>query len=164
MKEKIKNILEHMIQEENGWGVKSYQEDEMDGSFELKTQLSKYNHQTFLKYDFTNNSEMFRIEIMHILGYLDVSIPHQAAAGQLLRLLSHNTGSFNGTTAFIGVESGESDEDPFFATLNSFHHFLTSWSDIDIAKALSLHFFDLHMGLVTKDTKLTMLKMFGDPD
>lgn len=158
MEEKIRRILDHLVQMENRWGVKSYKQGP-DGSFELETQLSEYNHQTLLKYEATNDNEMFRIEIMHVFGYLDVHLPPQAAAGQLLRMLAHNTGSFGSTTAYIGVTS---DEDTFYATLNSFHHFVTSWSDADIAKALSLHFFDLTMGLLTKDTSLTMLKMFGE--
>lgn len=160
MKEKLKNILDHMVQQGTIGGVKNYKEDP-DGSFELETPLSEYNHQTLLKYEATSNGELFRVEITHVFAYLDVEIAPDAAAGQLLRMLSHNSGSFNGTTAFIGVASHEGS---FLATLNSVHHFLTSWSDADIAKALSLHFFDLHMGLVTKDTQLTMLKMLGDSD
>ncbi len=101
---------------------------------------------------------MFRIEIMHLFGRFDVNIPPAAAAGQLLRMLAHNTGSFGTTTAFIGALSqGET----VYATLNSFHHFMTSWADMEIAQALMLHLFDLKMGLIVKDSSLTMLKTFG---
>jgi hypothetical protein len=65
------------------------------------------------------------------------------------------------TTAFIGATSNQ-QTGTFYVTLNSFHHFITHWADVDIAKALSLHLFDLTLGLVMKDTSLTMLKMFGD--
>jgi hypothetical protein len=160
MREKIKNILDHMIKSGSKWSVKSYTENP-DGSFELETKMSEYNHLTFLQYSATGDNEMFRIEIKHVFGFVDVDIPPQNAAGQLLRMLAHNTGSFSDTTAFIGVESDD-DTGTFYATLNSFHHFVSSWSDADIAKALSLHLFDLMMGLTTKDTALTMLGMFGD--
>ena len=85
----------------------------------------------------------------------------QAAAGQLLRMLVHNIGSFETTTAFLGAIS---QEKTFYATLNSFHHFLSSWEDVDIAKALTLHLFDLMMGFVTEDSSLTMLRRFGGDD
>lgn len=161
MKQKIKNILDHMVRHP-GAGIKSYKEH-ANGSFEVETALSESKHQTFLKYEATGDNSMFRIEIMHVFGYLDVHIPPQNAAGQLLRMLAHNTGSFSNTTAFVGVKSDQ-DTGKFFATLNSFHHFITNWSDAEIAEALNLHFFDLAMGFTTKDTSLTMLKMFGDKD
>lgn len=160
MKHKIRSILEHMIQQPGMAGVKGYEEQD-DDSFTLKTHLSDSNHRTYLKYEVTGDNSMFRIEIKHVFGYLDVNISPNDAAGQLLSMLAKNTGSFNNTTAFIGVEQKERTG-PIFATLNSFHHFLTSWSDADIAEALYLHFFDLVMGFTTKDKSLTMLKFFGD--
>ena len=160
MKQKIINILNSMVREEGAMGIKSFKESGND-SFELETQLSEYGHRTWLKYEPTGDMEMFRVEITHFFGQLDVQINPQIAAGQLLRMLAKNTGSFETTTAFIGVQS---IEDTFYATLNSFHHFVSSWRDEDIAKALNLHFFDLTMGLMTKDTSLTMLKLFGDEE
>jgi len=74
---------------------------------------------------------------------------------ELVSLIETNSAAIK----FIGVEPAENK---FHATLNSFHHFLASWSDEDIAEALNLHFFDLMMGLALKDTSLTMLKSFGD--
>lgn len=157
MKEKIKSILGHLTKQD-GVGIKSYKENP-DGSFELETDLSEFGHQTQLKYEATGDSELFRVEIAHIFGVFDVRIPPEQAAGQLVRMLAHNTGSFSNTTAFIGVKPVE---DNFYATLNSFHHFMTKWEDAEIARALSLHLFDLTMGLTTSDPSLTMLKMLGD--
>ncbi|HMG73976.1 MAG TPA: hypothetical protein VK582_10780 [Pyrinomonadaceae bacterium] len=51
----------------------------------------------------------------------------------------------------------------FYATLNSFHHYMAKLDDADIARALSLHLFDITMGLTLSDS-LTMLKMLGDPE
>lgn len=158
MKQKLINILNYMVREESSAGVKSFK-DISDDTFELETQLSEFGHQTWLRYEPTGDMEMFRVEITHTFGYLDVRLEPQRAAGQLLRMLAKNTGSFENTTAFIGVQSVN---DKFYVTLNSFHHFVTAWSDKEIAKALTLHFFDLTMGLITKDTSLTMLKIFGD--
>lgn len=149
-----------MSQESGGTSLKGYIENP-DGSFELKTELSEFGHSTVLKYEATGDNEMFRVEIVHTFGYVDVRIPPETAAGQLLRMLAHNTGSFSTTTAFMGVASRNNR---FEATLNSFHHFLSKWDDAEIAEALLLHVFDLTMGLMTKDTSLTMLKMFGDDD
>jgi hypothetical protein len=157
MKEKIKRILGHLTKQD-GVGIKSYKENP-DGSFELETDLSEFGHRTHLKYEATGDNELFRVEIAHIFGLVDVRIPPTDAAGQLLRMLAHNTGSFGSTTAFIGVKPVD---DKFYATLNSFHHFMTKWDDADIAGALSLHLFDLTMGLGLSDPSLTMLKMLGD--
>ena len=157
MKQKVRSILDHMVRGE-GAMIKGYEETS-NGFFKLETELSQFKQQTYLKYEFTSDNEMFRIEIMHIFGYLDVRIPPQTAAAQLLRMLEHNTGSFGSTTAYIGVT--KPDDATFHITFNSFHHFVTEWSDADIAKALSLHFFDMVMGFMTMDTSLTMMKVFG---
>ena len=160
MKQKITSILDHLIRQGSVAGITSYKE-QPDGSFEITTCLSELNHNTFLKYEATGDNEMFRIEIKHVFGYLDVRIPPQEAAGQLLQMLADNTGSFGNSTAFIGVTRDE-NTGQFFATLNSFHHFVTSWSDAEIAKALSLHFFDLVGSFTIQDSELTMLKIFGN--
>ena len=157
MKEKIKSILGHLTKQD-GIGIKSYKENP-NGSFDLETDLSEFNHRTHLKYEATGDNELFRVEIAHIFGLLHVRIPPADAAAQLLRMLALNTGSFGSTTAFIGVKP---IGDKFYATLNSFHHFMTKWDDADIARALSLHLFDLTMGLTVSDSSLTMLKMLGD--
>ena len=157
MKEKIIGILTQLMNQE-GIGIKSYKEN-VDGSFELETDLTEFGHKTLLKSEFTGDHKLFRVEITHIFGLFDVRIPPTDAAGQLLRMLAHNTGSFSSTTAFLGVKPVE---ERFYATLNSFHHFMAKWDDSDIANALSLHLFDLRMGLCTSDPSLTMLKMLGD--
>jgi hypothetical protein len=145
-----------MVRPDGSMGIMSFREIP-DDSFQVETRLSKFNHRTFLKYEATGDEEMFRIEIKHIFGRFDVNIPPRAAASQLLCMLANNTGSFGTTTAFIGAES---QEGTIYATLNSFHHFLTSWSDTDIGKTITLHLFDMAMRLVTEDTSLTMLKTF----
>jgi hypothetical protein len=156
MKDKIKNILDHLKMQE-GVGIKSYKENP-DGSFDLETDLSEFGHQTNLKYEATGDNELIRIQITHVFGVFEVRIPPADAAGQLLRMLTHNTDSFTSTTAFIGAKPVG---DKFYATLNSFHHFMTKWDDADIARALSVHLFDLTMGLTLSDPALTMLKMLG---
>ncbi len=157
MKAKIESILNHMVRSGGSLGVKSYHEAP-DGSFQLVTGLSQYGHKTFLKYEATGDDDMFRVEITHFFGKFDVNVPPNLAAAQLMRMLVHNTESFGTSTAYIGASS---QGNTFYATLNSFHHFVTAWSDADIAKALNLHFFDLGMGLVTEDSSLTMLKRFS---
>jgi hypothetical protein len=160
MKQKITNILNLMIREDNSLGIKSFQ-DMGDDSFDLKTNLSEFGHRTRLRFEPTGDNVMFRVEITHVCGYLDVRMNPGQAAGQLLRMLLGNTGSFQNTSAFVGVERYNGD-DTFYVTLNSFHHFVTSWGDEEIAEALRLHLFDLSMGLVMKDGSLTMLKMYGE--
>lgn len=160
MKHKIVNILNRMVQEGDSIGIKSFEEISAN-TFKLETQLSEYGHGTWLRFEPTGDMEMFRVEITHVFGYLDIQLAPSIAANQLLRMLAGNTGSYGNTTAFIGVQKLEGD-DTLYVTLNSFHHFVTAWSDEEIAKALKLHFFDLMMGLVTKDASLTILKMFGD--
>lgn len=159
MKQKTRGILDYLVQRPGAIRIKSYTEQD-DGSFEVETPLSESNNKTTLRYEAIGDNTMFRIEIRHTFGYLDVRMSPQEAAGQLLRMLALNTGSFYNTTAFFGVQQEKTGR--ILATLNSFHHFLTNWSDADIAEALYLHFFDLVMGMTTKDTSLTMLKMFGD--
>jgi hypothetical protein len=105
--------------------------------------------------------EFLRIEIKHRFGYLDIEgEPNRyVVANQLLGLLRRNVGAFQGTTAFLGVEVEDSK---FYATLGSVHHFVTTWSDKDIASALTLHIFDIITGLMVSDTSITILKHFGD--
>ena len=158
MQKKILNVLNCLVRKEGPISIKSYKEAN-ERAYVLQTEYSQYGQQTWLKYEATGDEEMFRIEIKHVFGYLDVRTDPETAASQLLRMLAHNTGSFLNTTAFIGVEPAI---DKFHATLNSFHHFLMSWSDDSIAEALNLHFFDLMIGLVVQDSLLTMLKSFGN--
>lgn len=160
MKQKIMNILNHMIREGGTIGINSY---ELVGShtFKLVTQLSEFGHETWLKFEPTGDMAMFRIEITHVFGYIDTSVTPEVAANQLLLMLSRNNGSFANTTAFVGVQQRKGDP-RLYATLHSFHHFVAAWKDEEIAEALRLHFFDLSMGLVTKDASLTILKMFGE--
>lgn len=160
MKQKIINILNLMVRDDGSVGLKSF-EDLGDDTFRLETSLSEFGHQTLLRFEPTGDAAMFRVEITHLFGYLDIRISPDQAAGQLLRMLLSNTGSFQTTTAFMGVQQGEGDG-KFYATLNSFHHFVASWANEEIAEALRLHLFDLTMGLVTKDGSLTMLKMYGE--
>jgi hypothetical protein len=158
MRAKIVNILNSLARKEGPVGIKSYAEAG-DRTYVLQTEYSKFGHQTWLRYEATGDDQMFRIEIKHVFGQVDLRTDPETAAGQLLRMLAHNTGSFLNTTCFVGVESVGNE---FYATLNSFHHFVTAWSDESIAEALSLHFFDLMTGLVVKDTALTLLKKMGD--
>lgn len=153
MQTKIINILNCLMRKEGPVGIKSYKVAGERG-YVLQTDYSKHGHQTWLKCEMTGDEEMFRVEIKHVFAELDLRTDPETAAGQLLRMLAHNTGSFLNTTAFVGVEPVG---DKFYATLNSFHHFVSSWSDDSIAEALNLHFFDLMMGLVVQDTSLTML-------
>jgi len=90
--------------------------------------MSEFGHKTYVKYEATGDDDMFRVEITHIFGRFDLNVPPNSAAGQLLRMLVHNTGSFGTTTAFIGALS---QSNTFYATLNSFHHFVTAWNDAD---------------------------------
>jgi hypothetical protein len=160
MKQRVESILRYMTELPSSTSLKGFAENQ-DGSFALQTELSSFGHQTQLKYEATGDNHMFRIEIVHTFGYLDKDVAPNTAANQLLRMLAHNTGSFSTTTAFMGVVSLNNRLE---ATLNSFHHFLSKWSDEEIAEALSLHLFDLTMGLTTQDPSLTMLRMFGDED
>lgn len=160
MKEKITNILTRMVRDDGTIGIKSY-EEVYDNTYKVVTQLSEFGHETRFRFEPTDDMTMFRVEITHVFGYLDTGPDPRAAARQLLLLLARNSGSFGNTTAFIGVQKRKGD-DTLYATLHSFHHFVMAWADEDIAEALRLHFFDLTMGLVTKDDSLTILKMFGE--
>lgn len=159
MRNKIISILDKMIREDGYIGLRSYEEND-DGSFDLVTQLSEFGHETWLKYDLTGDGALFRVKISHLFGELDKNVPPEVAAGQMLRILWQNTESFSDSCAFAGVERYDGDE-KIYATLNSYHHFLTAWRDEEIAEALRLFIFDLSNGFITYDKSLTMLKIYG---
>lgn len=159
MQDKIRNVLNQATQSDNFKYIVAYKEIPGKYQFELITAYSKYGHQTLLRYEATGDLEFVRIEIKHRFGYLDIDGEPNAVANQLLGLLRRNIGAFNGTTAFLGVEF---EDGKFYATLGSFHHFVTKWSDKDIANALTLHIFDIITGLMVSDASLTILKHFGD--
>jgi hypothetical protein len=129
--------------------------EEDASSFELKTEYSKYDHRTWLKYEPTSDGEIVRMELTHLFGSLDFgrSAPDP---GHLLRLLSMNIPSFQGSGAYLGVRRSN---DTFFVSLNSNPIFLTRWSDEDIAEALTTHLFDLTMALIFEPP--APIKQFG---
>lgn len=161
MQERIQNILNQAISLEEFKYIHGYRQLNGPYQFELETFYTEYGHQTFLKYIPTDDLEFVRIEIKHRFGFLDVDREFEVTAKQLMLLLERNVGQFQGTSSFIGVEY-EDQADIFYAVLGSVHHFVTSWSDEDIANALTLHIFDMTMGLAVKDSSLTILKFFGD--
>ncbi|MGA3026506.1 MAG: hypothetical protein ABSF98_17220 [Bryobacteraceae bacterium] len=122
MKDTVRSVLKQMIRSEGAFGIRSFREMP-DDSFRLETALSEFGHKTFLKYEATRDNEMFRIEIRHVFGRFAFDVPPTAAADQLLKMLTRNTGSFGETTAFIGAYP---QGDTVYATLNSVHHFVTA--------------------------------------
>ncbi len=159
MKEKMENILDHMVRKESGFGIKSYKYVG-DDIFELETQYSEYGpYRTFLKYEPNNSMDMFRVEVRHIFASINVRVDPTTAASQLLTMLGMNVGSWQDSTGYLGVQSGNGE---YYAVLNSFQHFMMKWNDEDIAEALHLLFFDITTGLTMKDPLLTMMKEFSE--
>lgn len=157
MRQKALNILDIMIQEEGAASFTGYKQVD-DDTYELQTFLTKEcNHQTLLKFEPTGDMENFRVELTHIWGYLDLNLDGNAVANQLLHLLVDNTGSYRGSSAFLGLKH---NDETFYLTLNGYHHFVMNWNDEDIAQALSLVLFDLTMGFITEDPSFTILKSF----
>lgn len=109
MKQKITNILNLMTREDGSVGITSFK-DRGDDSFDLKTNLSDLGHRTRLRFEPTGDNAMFRVEVTHVCGYLDVRIGPDQAAGQLLSMLMRNTGSFQTSTAFMGVQRYDGDD------------------------------------------------------
>lgn len=157
--ERMRNILNLATKSANFKYIEAYKEIAGSYQLELTTAYSEFGHRTYLRYEFTGDAEFIRIEIKHRFGYVDPDDEPNVVANQLMGLLRRNIGAFNGTTAFLGVEF---EDGKFFATLGSFHHFVATWSDKDIASALTLHIFDIVTGLMTSDSSLTILKRFGE--
>ncbi|HEV2707773.1 MAG TPA: hypothetical protein VGV59_17775 [Pyrinomonadaceae bacterium] len=153
MNGKIRNILEQLMKKQGAISILRYR-DAGDSTFELTTNLSDISHRTWLKYEFTGDMEMFRVEIRHRFGEINKNVDTLTAARQLFTMLHKNIGSYGTSTAYIGIEL---EGDKSYAALNSFHHFLTKWSDEDIAQALHLHFFDLATSMLMDDANLTIL-------
>lgn len=159
MKEKMKSILAHMVRKESSFGIKSYK-DVGDDTFQLETPFSEYGpYLTFLRYEPNNSMDMFRVEVRHIFASINVRVDPTTAASQLLTMLGSNVGSWQNSTGYLGVQSGNGE---YYAVLNSFQHFVMKWNDEDIADALHLLFFDITTGLTTKDPSLTMIKEFSE--
>ncbi|MFN2456117.1 MAG: hypothetical protein ABR577_18085 [Pyrinomonadaceae bacterium] len=159
MRQKALNILNIMIKEEDVSKFTGY-EEVGDNTFELQTSLTRdCKHRTWLKFDATGDMELFRVELTHIWGYLDLNVDANVAANQLMHALVDNTGSYQGSSAYFGLKHNDGT---FYLTLNAYHHFLMIWRDEDVARALSLILFDLTMGFITYDPSLTILKNFAD--
>jgi hypothetical protein len=158
MRQKIKTILDHMVRKESPMGISSYK-DAGEDTFELETAYTPYGHRTWLRYEPNNSMDMLRVEVRHVFGYIDVRVDPTTAASQLLTMLGRNAGSFQTTTAYLGIELVDGK---YYALLNSFQHFVAKWSDEDIAEALSLLFFDMMAGLMVGDSSLTMLKELSE--
>lgn len=152
MRDRMFNILN--LIKAKGSCIEDFQEDSRDGSFELKTPFSKYDHRTWLKYELTDDGEKVRMELTHLFGYLDFS--GGADPSDLLHLFSMNIPSFQGTSAYLGVKLMN---DNFFASLNAAPIFSAKSSDADIAGALWTQLFDLIMGLVVEPPP--PIKQFG---
>ncbi len=120
--------------------ISDFQEEDAS-SFKLKTQHAEYDHQTWLKYELSNDK--IRMEITHLFGYLDFE--NGVDPNQLLQILSMNIPSFQNSSAYIGVRNMDGT---FFVSLNISPVFLSKWSDEDIAEALFTQLFDLTMGLI----------------
>ncbi len=153
MSEKIRNILDQLMKKGGAISILSYR-DAGNRTYELTTNLSDLRHRTYLKYEFTDDMEMFRVEIKHRFGGININVDELTAARQLFTMLHKNIGSYGTSTAYIGIEK---EGERLYAALNSFHHFITKWSDEDIAQALHLHFFDLATGLLMDDANLSIL-------
>src|ERR1051325_4954189 len=155
----MKNILDHMVRKESGFGIKSYKYAG-DDVFELETPYSEYGpYRTFLRYEPNNSMDMFRVEVRHIFASINVRVDPTTAASQLLTMLGMNVGSWQDTSGYLGIQSGNGEH---YAVLNSYQHFVMKWNDEDIAEALLLLFFDMTTGLAVKDFSLTMLKEFSE--
>jgi hypothetical protein len=109
--------------------------------FELQTNFTR--HKTFLRYE-ASSDEVFRIELTHFFGHLDLSKAEDPTQF-LSEMLEQNVSSFRNSGACLGIRA----EAPFpLVCLNSTHPFITALSDADIAEILSVAIFDLKMGLL----------------
>lgn len=146
-KERMSNILN--IMKNTGSSVKDFQIED-DSSFEVKTHYSEYDHRTWLKYELTDDGEIVRMQLNHLLGNLDINEglnPQQVLGifNQLIDLFKENIPQFRGSSAFLGVKFRDGI---YFVFLNAAPIFLTKWKDDEIAKALNIQFLDLQTSLM----------------
>jgi len=166
MNEKMKSILDHLIQGTapptcNGMPLITGYEEVNDGSFiVLETDLPDDKLQIHLSYDAGDPAHFdsaLRIEVMLIFGFLDINVSTQTAANQLLRMLAeHNESEM--TTSFVGILPDQSGN--HLVTLNSVLQLLMGWEDSEIAIVLSTCLTNLVMASAQRDPSLTMLSSF----
>jgi len=166
MNEKIRSILDHLIKGTeppicNGMPLITGYEEIDNGSFiVLETDLPDDKLQIHLSYNAGDPAffdSALRIEVMLIFGFLDINVPTQTAANQLLRILAeHNESAM--TTSFVGILPDQSGN--HLLTLNSVLQFLMGWDDSEIAIVLSTCLTNLVMASAQKDHSLTMLRTF----
>ena len=141
MRERLLRIL-GLLKSTGAIGLKDFREEDAT-SFEIKTAYAGDDHRTWLKYELNNDGSAVRMELTHLFGYLDFE--PGVGPRDLLELMSMNLPSFQNSSAYLGTRQHEGT---VFVSLNSTIIYLTKWSDEDIADALSIHLFDLTMGLV----------------
>jgi hypothetical protein len=158
MKQRIINILNFMVKEEGQPTVKSYSEVS-ENVFQLETFVSPSGHQTWLEYEVSPNEQILNVEIIHVFGRIDLTASPTPIDGvqQLLLMLRKNTGSYQGSSAYIGVQQAK--DGPILATLNTSQNLLTKWGDEDIAKSLHVSFMGLIQNVMFTNSALTILKL-----
>lgn len=117
---------------------------EGDDSFVLDTRFSPHGHRTWLKWEKLEDSDVIRVELTHLFGYLDLNKTDDPA-NFLLEMFEQNIPSFQNSGACLGVKISPPN---YFLSLNSTHTFVERMSDKDIADILSIALFDLLMGVM----------------
>lgn len=145
--ERMINILG--IMKKSGSSVKDFQVED-ESSFEIKTHYSDYDHRTWLKYELTEDGEIVRMQLTHLLGNLDIKAglnPQQVleTTNQLIDLFKENIPQYRGSSAYLGVRFREG---VYFVFLNAAPIFLTKWKDNEIAEVLNVQLFDLETSLM----------------
>ena len=134
MRDRILNILRHLISREGMLAPLSYEGD--SNSFEIGTSYSHFGHKTFINFDMTE--ELLRTSVAHFFGYLDTE--NGINAEQLLQLLMYNKPSFQNSSGYLAVSPIEGG---FLVSLHSSPLLLLKWDDKDIAEVLYATLFDL---------------------
>jgi len=103
-------------------------------------------------------SDIVRVQIRHLCGYLDTD--GGVDARDLLRILLLNKDSYQATSAYLTLLRFQNDN-TFFVTLENMQFYLLAWDDAAIADAMSAQLHDLTLGLATMSQAPKPIVMFS---
>jgi RNA polymerase subunit RPABC4/transcription elongation factor Spt4 len=155
MDPKVQKILDHLAKESE---YPAAQVD--DNVFEITDKLPP-EHKIILSFMIT--ADILRVGFEYIFG--TVNMDEGISAEELMAMLICNVGSFQGTSAFIGVKVV--GDMPYTILCNE-HYFHMKWDDIDIADILSLQIADIKMaflaGQMPASIKSIIPRQNSEPD
>lgn len=149
--ENYKNIMQQIVKLD--WMVKDYEQIDED-TFWVFGKLSDYGNRYLFKYSIA--TDIIRLYIIYYFGKL-----HGIAQNELVQILIENTGSYYLTSAYLGLELSEKDQN-VYATFNSSLFFMIKQDAKDIAELISCAMMDIESSFINMQLPKCIITFFEE--